>query len=98
MITQKGAGLGLLKKVPMKEDFLEGQGDPSRLVGGQGKAVNLRMGREALSQSREPGGSPIVLVPPRGHYHLIQPYLCLCSFILISSPLGFDPERIKHDD
>lgn len=94
MIAQKGAGLGLLRKDPLKE----GQGDPNRLVGGQGKAVKLQMGEEALPQSREPGGSPIVFLPPRGHYHLIQPFLCLCSFILVSSPLGFDLERIKHDD
>lgn len=82
----------------MKEDFSEGQGDPNRLVGVQGKAVELQMRGEALPQSGGPGGSPIVLLPPRGHYHFIQPDLCLCSFILISSPFGFDPERIKHDD
>lgn len=44
VIMQKGARLGLLKRDPMKEELLDRQSDPNRWIGGQRKAVELRMG------------------------------------------------------
>lgn len=85
VIMQKGAGLGLLKRDPMKEELLDRQGDFNRQIGDQGKASKLQMGeRHSSVKGAQPDSWRKLLVVLLSSKRALPPHTTLSTSLPFS--------------